>query len=42
MWTETKSFDKSERIEKIIEWAKDCSGKLTITIDESGAEEVSF
>lgn len=42
MWTETKSFDKSERIEKIIEWAKDCSGKLTITIDESGTEDASF
>ena len=35
MWTETKSFDKDTPIQDIIEWAKDCSGKLIITIDEN-------
>ena len=35
MWTETKVFTKYTRINNIIEWAADCDGKLTITIDES-------
>lgn len=34
MWVETKSFHKDSKIEDVIEWAKDCSGKLVITIDE--------
>jgi hypothetical protein len=39
MWIETKSFDKSTEIKDIIEWAKDCSGKLIITIDEPELDE---
>ncbi len=42
MWTETKSFDKFTNIAKIIEWAKDCGGRLTITIDEKGASTIPF
>ena len=37
MWTETKVFDKGKPIEEIIAWARDCSGKLILTIDERGA-----
>jgi len=42
MWMETKSFDRETPIHKILEWAKDCSGKLTITIDEDSADTNSF
>ncbi len=37
-WLETKSFPKNTPISAIIEWAKHCSGKLIITIDESNAK----
>ena len=33
MWVETKSFQRSVPVDKIIEWAKNCSGKLIITVD---------
>ncbi len=39
MWNETKSFPKDTPIYIIIEWAKDCTGKLIITIDEETAEK---
>lgn len=42
MWIETKSFDRDTPIHKILEWASDCSGKLTITIDEATADLYSF
>lgn len=42
MWTETKSFNRDTPINKILEWAKDCSGKLIITIDEDTADTNSF
>lgn len=42
MWTETKSFNRETPIYKILEWAKDCSGKLIITIDEDSANTNSF
>lgn len=35
MWLETASFDKSVSISEIIEWAKNCTGRLIITIDEA-------
>ncbi len=38
MWNETKSFAKHVSVSRIIEWGK-CGGKLTITIDEDGAED---
>lgn len=38
-WLETKSFSKDTPIHKIIEWAKYCSGKLIITIDERNATD---
>lgn len=38
MWLETKSFNSETPIWKIIDWAKDCDGKLIITIDETGAD----
>lgn len=38
MWLETGSFDKNTKIKEIIEWAKNCSGKLIITIDETDAD----
>jgi len=38
MWTQTKSFDKFTSIHRVIEWG-DCGGKLTITIDEDGAND---
>lgn len=34
MWTETKTFSKDTAISEIIDWAKNCGGKLIITIDE--------
>jgi len=37
MWIETKTFSKDAPISEIIKWANDCNGKLTITIDESDA-----
>lgn len=37
MWTETSSFEKDTPIETIIDWAKNASGKLVITIDEGSA-----
>ncbi len=39
MWLETKSFDKSTPVSEIVEWGKDASGKLIITINESTVEE---
>lgn len=43
MWTETSTFEKETPIEKIIEWAKDSGGKLTITIDEGSAlNDINF
>lgn len=39
MWIETKTFDRSDPISEIINWARDCSGKLIITIDESTIKE---
>jgi hypothetical protein len=42
MWVETKTFKKDTPICEIIEWAKDCYGKLTITIDESDTEDQSL
>jgi len=42
MWVETKTFPKDTPISEIIKWAKDCCGKLTITIDESDTEEDSL
>lgn len=39
-WIETKSFDKDDSISKILNWAKDCSGKLIITIDETETEGI--
>ena len=39
MWIETKSFDKHTPIYKIIDWAKDCSGKLIITIDDDSVPD---
>lgn len=38
MWVETKSFNKETPISHILEWAKNCSGKLIITIDETDAK----
>lgn len=35
MWLETNRFHKSQSIHEIIEWGKNCSGKLILTIDES-------
>lgn len=35
MWLETKSFPKETTISEIIKWAKGCSGKLIITIDDT-------
>lgn len=42
MWTETKSFSKDAPISEIIDWAKDCGGRLMLTIDEEGASEDSL
>jgi len=39
MWIDTKSFDKETPISDIIEWAKNCSGKLIITIDQETVPE---
>ena len=39
MWFETKSFSKYSMISEVVEWAKDCSGKLIIAIDENGADD---
>ena len=39
MWVETKTFPKDTPISEIIKWANDCYGKLTITIDESDAND---
>lgn len=39
MWLEAKSFDKNTPISEIVEWARDCSGKLIITIDEDSVEK---
>lgn len=41
MWIETKSFPKSTPVHEIIDWARNCSGKLIITIDENEASEDS-
>jgi len=35
MWLETKSFPDNTPVREIMEWAQSCSGKLTITWDES-------
>jgi len=42
MWLDTKTFDKSTKVEDIIEWAKSCSGKLIITIDEDTIPQKPF
>ncbi len=42
MWTETKTFDKNSAIADIIDWAKNASGKLIITIDEGSALADNF
>ena len=34
MWIETKSFPDNTPIRDIMEWAKNCGGKLIITWDE--------
>ena len=39
MWVETKTFSKNTQISTIIDWAKDCNGKLIITIDETDADD---
>lgn len=38
MWIETKSFDVNTPVINILDWAKDCSGKLILTIDESSVD----
>lgn len=42
MWNETKTFDKDVPIGTIIEWAKGCSGKLIITIDEDSINSKDY
>ena len=42
MWVETKTFSKNTQISTIIDWAKDCGGKLIITIDETDADDKSL
>ena len=42
MWIETKTFSKHTAISLIMDWAKDCSGKLTITVDEADADDSAF
>lgn len=36
MWTQTRSFPKTESMDLVIAWARDngCSGKLILTVDE--------
>lgn len=38
MWIETKSFDVNTPVKDILDWAKDCTGKLILTIDESSVD----
>lgn len=42
MWVETKSFDAETPIKEIVNWARNCRGKLIITIDESSVKELKF
>jgi hypothetical protein len=42
MWTETKSFKWNVPVGDIIDWAKDCDGKLVLTINETDAENHTF
>ena len=39
MWNETKTFPSCTPISEIVDWAKNCDGKLIITIDETDAED---
>jgi hypothetical protein len=40
MWLETASFDIQTKVLEILEWAKDCKGKLIITYDGSPTTHV--
>lgn len=35
IWVDTKTFSVETPIKDIIEWAKNCTGRLIISIDES-------
>lgn len=41
MWLETKTFPKETPITEIMDWARDCSGKLIITWDEATEETIT-
>lgn len=39
MWVDTATFSPETPISEIVEWAKNCSGKLFITVDLTDSSE---
>jgi len=40
-WHEARSFDAMTPVSEIIDWAKDATGDLIITIDQEGAKRTT-